>query len=179
MVSVSKGEELAQRLGTSYCENSAKSGDGLREVLVAAVRLATQSNQPNVRGKYRVFQRPKRKSSKALRSGPDPPLLSPPGTDFHKFRIKYQTGRKTSLISSWFSPRREGEGVDRMYCYLVLPPTLYQTNCFFLQWLVFTRNCQSSMFVGFFFFTKCNVLQVTDSNLYLNPSFQDPSLKLQ
>ena len=103
LVSVSKGQELAARLGTVYLETSAKTGDGLREALVTAVRLATRITPPSNRGKLWGFQR-KRKSSKGLRCGPDPPLLSPPGTEtsififyFKKMQNEYYCGASKNI----------------------------------------------------------------------------------
>lgn len=77
MITVSKGRELAERLGTCYCESSAVTGEGVYSVIDSAVRVAIQ-NQAPAKTRFKVFQRQK-KAPKLLRHGPDPPVLSPPG----------------------------------------------------------------------------------------------------
>lgn len=77
MITIAKGRELAERLGTRYCESSADTGDGVHSVIDTAVALAIQ-NQTPPKTKFKVFQW-QRKTPKILRHGPDPPVLSPPG----------------------------------------------------------------------------------------------------
>lgn len=76
LISVSKGQELADRLRTCYCESSIVTGEGVHAVINTAVRLAIQNQSPSKRG-FKVFPWQK-KTSKIYRHGPDPPVLSPP-----------------------------------------------------------------------------------------------------
>lgn len=77
MITVSKGHELAERLGTCYCESSDVTGEGVHAVINTAVRLAIQNHTPS-KTRFKVFQWQK-KMPKIYRHGPDPPVLSPPG----------------------------------------------------------------------------------------------------
>ena len=77
MITVSKGRELAERLGTCYCESSAITGEGVHGVINTAVRVAIQNQTPS-KTRFKVFQWQK-KTPKMLRHGPEPPVLSPPG----------------------------------------------------------------------------------------------------
>lgn len=77
MITIAKGRELAERLGTRYCESSAETGDGVHSVIDTAVRLAVMNQNPS-KTKFKIFQW-QRKTPKMLRHGPEPPVLSPPG----------------------------------------------------------------------------------------------------
>lgn len=77
MITIAKGRELAERLGTRYCESSAETGDGVHSVIDTAVRLAVMNQTPS-KTKFKIFQW-QRKTPKMLRHGPEPPVLSPPG----------------------------------------------------------------------------------------------------
>lgn len=76
MITIAKGRELAERLGTRYCESSAETGDGVHSVIDTAVRLAVMNQTPS-KTKFKMFQW-QRKTPKMLRHGPEPPVLSPP-----------------------------------------------------------------------------------------------------
>ena len=79
MITITKGHELAERLGTCYCESSADTGDGVNNVIHTAVGLAIQNqNPPKIKLNFKVFQW-RGKTPKVLRHGPEPPVLSPPG----------------------------------------------------------------------------------------------------
>lgn len=78
MITITKGHELAERLGTCYCESSADTGDGVHNVIHTAVGLAIQNqNPPKIKLNFKVFQW-RGKTPKVLRHGPEPPVLSPP-----------------------------------------------------------------------------------------------------
>ncbi|EDO42190.1 predicted protein [Nematostella vectensis] len=77
MVSPSKGEELAARLGTVYRESSGYTGEGIREVVGTAVRLAVQHRLQTQTNKKR-FRMFRRSPSKLCNHHPEPPLLPVP-----------------------------------------------------------------------------------------------------
>ena len=95
MITIAKGRELAERLGTRYCESSAETGDGVHSVIDTAVRLAIMNQTPS-KTKFKVFQW-QRKTPKVLRHGPDPPVLSPPGLFFFSFFFFRKTRSFISL----------------------------------------------------------------------------------
>lgn len=77
LISVSKGQELADRLESHYCESSFATAEAVHTVIQTAVRLAIQ-NQSSIKRGFKVFPWQKKKP-KIYRHGPNPPVLSPPG----------------------------------------------------------------------------------------------------